>query len=67
MTAPDNAGVLPSHIRAHLATLLPGPADLRPMRTGWRRDLLAGLTVGVVALPLALAFGVSSGMDWAIR
>src|SRR5829696_89823 len=31
---------------------------------GWvtfRRDLLAGLTVGAVALPLALAFGVASG------
>ncbi|MGB8020194.1 MAG: SulP family inorganic anion transporter [Candidatus Nanopelagicales bacterium] len=27
-----------------------------------RRDLIAGLTVGVVALPLALAFGATSGM-----
>ncbi len=27
----------------------------------FRRDLLAGLTVGAVALPLALAFGVASG------
>ena len=27
-----------------------------------RRDLLAGLTVAVVALPLALAFGVTSGL-----
>ena len=27
-----------------------------------RRDLLAGLTVAVVALPLALAFGVASGL-----
>src|SRR5690349_13044133 len=26
-----------------------------------RRDLLAGLTVGAVALPLALAFGVAGG------
>lgn len=31
--------------------------DLR----SWRQDLLAGLTVAVVALPLALAFGVTSG------
>ena len=31
------------------------------MRRTWRGDLLAGLTVGIVALPLALAFGVSSG------
>ncbi|NTV62135.1 MAG: SulP family inorganic anion transporter [Oscillochloris sp.] len=28
-----------------------------------QRDLLAGLTVGAVALPLALAFGVASGAD----
>ena len=27
----------------------------------FRHDLLAGLTVGAVALPLALAFGVASG------
>ena len=26
-----------------------------------RRDILAGITVGAVALPLALAFGVASG------
>jgi sulfate permease, SulP family len=32
------------------------------MPRSWRRDVLAGLTVGVVALPLALAFGVSSGV-----
>ncbi len=31
--------------------------DLR----AWRQDLLAGLTVAVVALPLALGFGVASG------
>jgi SulP family sulfate permease len=41
---------------------VPGPADLAPLRTSWRRDLIAGVTVGVVALPLALAFGVSSGL-----
>ncbi|HNB51993.1 MAG TPA: SulP family inorganic anion transporter, partial [Anaerolineales bacterium] len=29
----------------------------------FRQDLLAGLTVGAVALPLALAFGVASGAD----
>lgn len=29
--------------------------------SSFRRDLLAGLTVGAVALPLALAFGVASG------
>ncbi|GIW35545.1 SulP family inorganic anion transporter [Meiothermus sp.] len=34
-------------------------ADYNPTRL--QQDLLAGLTVGVVALPLALAFGVTSG------
>ncbi len=28
----------------------------------FRSDLLAGLTVGLVALPLALAFGIASGV-----
>ena len=32
------------------------------MRAHPRRDLVAGLTVAIVALPLALAFGVASGM-----
>lgn len=49
-------------LQRHLRTLLPGRADLAPLKTSWRRDVLAGVTVGVVALPLALAFGVSSGM-----
>ena len=45
----------------HLRDLLPSRADYAQLRTSWRQDLVAGLTVGVVALPLALAFGVSSG------
>jgi SulP family sulfate permease len=32
------------------------------MRRSPRRDLVAGVTVGVVALPLALAFGITSGL-----
>lgn len=47
---------------ARLSGLLPTRADWAPARRDPRRDLLAGLTVAVVALPLALAFGVSSGM-----
>jgi len=47
--------------RGHLASLLPHPSDYRGLSTRWRADVLAGLTVGIVALPLALAFGVSSG------
>lgn len=42
--------------------LLPQRSDLTAARRAPRADLLAGLTVAVVALPLALAFGVTSGM-----
>ncbi|KPI16656.1 sulfate transporter [Actinobacteria bacterium OK074] len=41
---------------------LPTLADFRSMARAPRRDLLCGLTVAVVALPLALGFGVSSGL-----
>ncbi|MEU1515640.1 SulP family inorganic anion transporter [Streptomyces sp. NPDC005811] len=47
---------------ARLTALLPTRADLTEMRRDPRRDLLAGLTVAIVALPLALGFGVSSGL-----
>ncbi|KND26247.1 SulP family inorganic anion transporter [Streptomyces stelliscabiei] len=43
-------------------SLLPARADLALMARNPRRDLLAGLTVAIVALPLALGFGVSSGL-----
>ncbi|MBK3566715.1 SulP family inorganic anion transporter [Streptomyces sp. MBT62] len=45
-----------------LTALLPGRGDLAEVRRDPRRDLLAGLTVAIVALPLALGFGVSSGL-----
>ncbi|MGO3146635.1 MAG: SulP family inorganic anion transporter [Leucobacter sp.] len=45
-----------------LRTLLPNREDYRDLRRTWRGDLIAGITVGIVALPLALAFGVSSGV-----
>jgi SulP family sulfate permease len=47
---------------ARLTALLPGRTDLAEIRRDPRRDLLAGLTVAIVALPLALGFGVSSGL-----
>jgi SulP family sulfate permease len=47
---------------SRLAALLPTRADLADVRRDPRRDLLAGLTVAIVALPLALGFGVSSGL-----
>ncbi|NJP51939.1 SulP family inorganic anion transporter [Streptomyces sp. SBST2-5] len=47
---------------ARIVSLLPARADLKQMGRDPRRDLLAGLTVAIVALPLALGFGVSSGL-----
>lgn len=45
-----------------LTALLPTRADAAAVRRNPRSDLVAGLTVAVVALPLALAFGVASGL-----
>jgi SulP family sulfate permease len=44
----------------HVRSLSPRRSDWSSVRLG--RDLPAGLMVGLVALPLALGFGVSSGM-----
>ncbi|MBX3312629.1 MAG: SulP family inorganic anion transporter [Microbacteriaceae bacterium] len=44
------------------AALLPSPADYRLLKTSWASDIVAGITVGIVALPLSLAFGISSGV-----
>lgn len=40
---------------------LPTPSDFQTSRKFWRQDLVAGITVGIVALPLALAFGITTG------
>ena len=42
--------------------MIPARADLARMRHAPGRNLLAGVTVAVVALPLALGFGISSGL-----
>ncbi|OCC12302.1 C4-dicarboxylic acid transporter DauA [Streptomyces sp. PTY087I2] len=47
---------------ARVRALLPVRADFAAMARAPRRDLLAGLTVAIVALPLALGFGVASGL-----
>ena len=49
-------------IRARLRPLLPRASDYSELPRSWRGDLLAGITVGVVALPLALGFGIASGL-----
>ncbi|GMA25072.1 sulfate permease [Luteimicrobium album] len=51
-----------SRVADVVATLLPARADWEAARRNPGRDLLAGVTVAVVALPLALAFGVASGL-----
>ena len=45
-----------------ITDLLPNRADYDGLRASWRADVLAGFTVGVVALPLALAFGITTGL-----
>ncbi len=45
-----------------LTRLLPSRADYAGLRRSWKTDVVAGVTVGIVALPLALAFGVTTGM-----
>lgn len=44
------------------AALAPRRSDFVQMRLFPRRNMVAGITVGVVALPLALAFGITSGL-----
>lgn len=59
---PGNSSTPPrSDIWRHLRGLLPTTEDYRSLPRSWKRDIAAGFTVGIVALPLALAFGVSSG------
>ena len=61
MTAP----ALSERLRTALArsrSLWPAREDYRLLPKTWRKDLIAGVTVGIVALPLALGFGVSSGL-----
>jgi SulP family sulfate permease len=51
-----------SPLVARFTELLPQRSDWTAARRSPRRDILAGVTVAIVALPLALAFGVASGM-----
>jgi SulP family sulfate permease len=45
-----------------LRGLWPRRRDYAGLRSSWKGDVIAGLTVGVVALPLALAFGITTGL-----
>ncbi len=57
--SPSSIGPL---VVASIKNMLPRRSDYAGLRRSWRGDILAGITVGVVALPLALAFGISSGV-----
>ena len=46
-----------SYLQPKLLELLPGYT-----RKTFLADLIAGITVGLVALPLAMAFGIASGV-----
>jgi SulP family sulfate permease len=48
-------------VAGRLRAVLPDRRTLGTMRRSPRGDLIAGLTVAVVALPLALGFGITSG------
>lgn len=47
----------------YLQQMLPSVRDYTALPRTWKGDLVAGVTVGIVALPLALGFGVSSGLS----
>src|SRR5581483_10796263 len=49
-------------LKAAVWNVAPRRSDYAGLATSWPRDLMAGVTVGVVALPLALGFGVASGL-----
>lgn len=59
-SAPRSTG---ARLWQSLRALLPARSDYSGVRRTWRSDLVAGVTVGIVALPLALGFGVSSGLS----
>ncbi len=62
--AADASGgrIVLGHVLSRLRGLAPRRADYTQMRVAPRKDLMAGITVGVVALPLALGFGITSGL-----
>ncbi|WP_033355642.1 SulP family inorganic anion transporter [Kitasatospora aureofaciens] len=61
LTASPALAGLARRAGARLRAVLPNRDVLATMGRSPRRDLLAGLTVAIVALPLALGFGVASG------
>ena len=60
MALPD--GMTARKVAGRIGSLMPRRSDYAGLAESWRGDVVAGLTVGVVALPLALAFGVTAGL-----
>jgi SulP family sulfate permease len=54
--------VVPATRLQAVTALLPRRTDYDGLARSWRGDVIAGATVGVVALPLALAFGITTGL-----
>ncbi len=46
---------------SYISELVPQRSDYADFKKVWRHDVIAGITVGIVALPLALAFGITTG------
>lgn len=61
-TAPTRIPTVLRTAGSRVVSLLPQSSDWEAVRRSPRRDLVAGLTVAIIALPLALAFGVTSGL-----
>ncbi len=61
-TARGGADIALETVLRRARALAPRRADLEAARRQPRRDIVAGVTVAVVALPLALAFGITSGL-----
>ena len=55
-------GAIVRTVGSRVGPLLPRRSDWAAARRSPRRDLVAGVTVAIVALPLALAFGATSGV-----
>ena len=50
--------------QSYLKDLVPESfSSRREMKTSFFSDLLAGMSVGIIALPLALAFAIASGVS----
>lgn len=47
---------------ALVRSFLPRRSDYGGLRRSWRRDLISGITVAIVALPLALGFSIATGV-----